>query len=153
MFSCEFCENAKNSDLNWTQTDSHLVGWTHIHLFYRTPPDDCFCTYLWQLFKINFIRYEPFIAKLIRVRSSHQSSFIKKSVLKNFSKFTGKHLCRRLFLTKLKTCSAMLLKKRLRHRNFSVIFGKFFKMSFYRTHQKTASEEWNEPYFKDRSYA
>ena len=30
-------------------------------------------------------------------RSSHQRCSIKKSVLKNFTKFTGKHLCQSLF--------------------------------------------------------
>ena len=32
-----------------------------------------------------------------RYRSSHQSCFVRKGVLKNFKKFTGKHLCQSLF--------------------------------------------------------
>ena len=31
-------------------------------------------------------------------RSSHQRCSIKTGVLRNFAKFTGKHLCQRLFL-------------------------------------------------------
>ena len=33
------------------------------------------------------------------VRSSHQSCSMKKGVLGNFAKFTGKHLCQNLFFT------------------------------------------------------
>ena len=46
-------------------------------------------------------------------RSSHWRRSLKKCVLKNFTKFTGKHLCWR---------PATLLKKRLRHRCFTVNF-------------------------------
>ena len=35
------------------------------------------------------------------LRSSHPEVFCKKGVLRNFAKFTGKHLCRSLFLIKL----------------------------------------------------
>ena len=34
-------------------------------------------------------------------RSSHRRCFIEKDALKNFTKFTGKHLCQSLFLIKL----------------------------------------------------
>ena len=34
-------------------------------------------------------------------RSSRQEVFCKKGVLKNFAKFTGKHLCQSLFLNKV----------------------------------------------------
>ena len=34
-------------------------------------------------------------------RSSHQRCAMKKGVLRNFSKFTGKHLCRSLFFNKV----------------------------------------------------
>ena len=33
----------------------------------------------------------------------------KKSVLKNFTKFTGKHLCQSIFLIKLQACSCSML--------------------------------------------
>ena len=38
-------------------------------------------------------------------RSNRPEVFYKKGVLKNFAKFTGKHLCRNLFLIKLKAFS------------------------------------------------
>ena len=56
-------------------------------------------------------------------RSSHQRCSIKKGVLRNFAKFTGKHLCRSLFLIKLQA---------LWHRCFSVNFAKFLETPFYR---------------------
>ena len=37
----------------------------------------------------------------IKVRSGRQEVFSKKSVLKNFAKFTGKHRCQSLFSTKV----------------------------------------------------
>ena len=43
---------------------------------------------------------------------------VKKGVLRNFAKFTGKHLCQRLFFNKV-------AKKRLWHRCFHMIFEKF----------------------------
>ena len=42
-------------------------------------------------------------------RSSRPEVFYKKGVLNNFEKFTGKHLCRSLFL--IKVASLTLLKK------------------------------------------
>ena len=38
---------------------------------------------------------------LVIVRSSRPEVFCKKDVLKNFAKFTGKHLCQRLFFNKV----------------------------------------------------
>ena len=46
--------------------------------------------------------------------------FCKKGVLKNFAKFTGKHLCR----------TSVLLKKRFRLRCFTVNFAKLLRTFF-----------------------
>ena len=47
-------------------------------------------------------------------RSSHRRCSVRKGVLKNFAKFTGKHLCQSLFFNKVADLrSATLLKKRL----------------------------------------
>ena len=63
-------------------------------------------------------------------RSSPPEVFCKKGVLKNFVKFTGKHLCQSLFLNKVAGLSpATLLKKRLWHR-CSMNFAKFLTTSF-----------------------
>ena len=48
------------------------------------------------------------------VRSSHQRCSVTNGVLRNFAKFTGKHLCQSLFFNKDAGLSpATLLKKRL----------------------------------------
>ena len=54
--------------------------------------------------------------------------FFKKGVLRNFAKFTGKHLYQSLFLNKVSGLRpATLLKKRLRYRCFPVNFAKFLR--------------------------
>ena len=40
-------------------------------------------------------------------RSSHQRCSIKKGVLRNFAKFTGKHLCQSLFFNKIAVAGEM----------------------------------------------
>ena len=60
-----------------------------------------------------------------KVRSSRPRVFCKIGVLKNFSKFTGKHLCQSLFFSKVAGLKpATLLKKRLWPRCFPVNFEK-----------------------------
>ena len=67
-------------------------------------------------------------------RSSHQRCSIKKGVLRDFAKFTGKHLYESLFLNKVIGLEpATLLKKRLWHRCFPVNLAKFLRTLFYRT--------------------
>ena len=68
-------------------------------------------------------------------RSSRPEVFCKKGVLKNFTKFTGKHLCQSLFFNKVAGFRfATLLKKILRRRCFSVDFAKFLRTSFLTEH-------------------
>ena len=60
---------------------------------------------------------------------------LKKGVLKNFAKSTGKRLCRSLSFNKVAGLrSAASLKKRLWHRCFSVNFAKSLRTPMYRTH-------------------
>ena len=62
---------------------------------------------------------------------SHQRCSIKKSILENSAKFSGKHLYQSLFFNKVKGLSpATLLKKRLWHRCFPVNFVKFLRTAF-----------------------
>ena len=59
------------------------------------------------------------------VRSSHHGCSVTKGVLRNFTKFTGKHVC---------LSPATLLKKRPWHRCFPLNFAKFLRTPFfYRT--------------------
>ena len=53
---------------------------------------------------------------------------VKKDILRNFSKFTGKHLCQNLFCNKVAGPKpATLLKKRLWHRYFHLNFTKVLR--------------------------
>ena len=57
--------------------------------------------------------------------------FYKKGALKNFTKFTGKHLCQSLFFNKVAGLRrATLLNKILWHRYFPVNFAKLLRTSF-----------------------
>ena len=68
-------------------------------------------------------------------RSSRPEVFYKTGVLRNFTKFTGKHLCQSLFFNKITGLSpATLLKKRLWHRRFPVNFAKFVRTPFLTEH-------------------
>ena len=63
-------------------------------------------------------------------RSSYRRCSIKKRVLKNIGKFTGKQLCWSLFNKVAGWRSTTLLKKRLRHWCFPVSFAKFLRTIF-----------------------
>ena len=61
-------------------------------------------------------------------RSSHRRCFVRKGVLRNLAKFTGKHLCQGLLMSGPKACN--FIKKRLWHRCFPVNFVKFLRIPF-----------------------
>ena len=61
-------------------------------------------------------------------RSSHQEVLCNKCVLRNFAKFTRKHLCQSLFLNKVSVLRhATLLKKGVWRKCFLVNFAKFLR--------------------------
>ena len=67
-----------------------------------------------------------FIIFTVKSRSSRPEVFCKKDILTNFAKFTGKHLCQRLFFNKVAGLRpANLLNNRLWYRCFLVNFVKF----------------------------
>ena len=73
-------------------------------------------------------------------RSSRPEMFCKKSVLRNFAKFTIKHLCKSPFFNKVAGLRpAALFKKKLRHMCFPVNFANFQEHLFYRTPLVAAS--------------
>ena len=64
-------------------------------------------------------------------RSSYQRCSLRNCVLRNFTKFMGKHLCASLFFNKVAVLRpATLSKKRLKRRCFPVSFAKFLKTPF-----------------------
>ena len=67
----------------------------------------------------------------LNFRSSHRGRSVRKDVLRNFAKFTRKHLCRSLFFNKVAGLRQLfLLKERLLHRCFPVNFAKFLRKPF-----------------------
>ena len=58
---------------------------------------------------------------------SHQRCSVRKGGLRNFAKFTGKHLCQSLFFNK--ACN--FIKKRLWNRCFPMNFAKFPRATFF----------------------
>ena len=79
------------------------------------------------VFKFTFWCMLPFFTENTRNhRCRHRRCFVKKSALRNFVKFTGKHLSQSLFFNKVAGLRpATLLKKRLWHSCFHVNFAKF----------------------------
>ena len=71
------------------------------------------------------------IPLLSMCRSSRPEVFCKRSVLRIFANFTGKHQCQTLFLIKVPDLRLeTLLKKRLWHRCFPVNSAKFLRTPF-----------------------
>ena len=65
---------------------------------------------------------------LQKYRSSRLEVFCRKGVLRNFEKFTGKHLCQSLLFNKVAGLRTVtLLKKRFWYTCFPVNFSKFLK--------------------------
>ena len=62
------------------------------------------------------------------VRNSRPEVFCKKGVLRNFTKFKGKHLCQSLFL------SYSFIKKAILAQVFSSEFCEISKNTFYKEH-------------------
>ena len=76
-------------------------------------------------------------------RSCHQRCSIKKGVLKNFAKFTGKHVCQSpLFNQVAGLRPATLQKERLWHRCFFCELCEIFKNTFFTEHLWTTLVLW-----------
>ena len=89
------------------------------------------CSQFWKVFK-KTIRLSN---QLYADRSSCPEAFYEKVVLRNFAKFTGKHVYQSLFFNNVAGLrSATLLKKRLWHRRFTVNFSKLLIIPFLTEH-------------------
>ena len=76
------------------------------------------------------------------VKSSRSEVFCKKGVLRNFTKFTGKHRRQSLFFNKVAGLRPVtLLKKRLQRRCFPVNFYEIFKNTYFVEHLGTVASE------------
>ena len=76
--------------------------------------------------QIGLSEFRKLWRSLCSRKSSQRRCSVKKGVLTNFAKFTGKTCVRVSFLIKLQA----LLKKRLWHRCFHVNFAKFVRAPF-----------------------
>ena len=96
--------------------------------------------HLWVLFQ-----KDEMFAYYCLLRSSRLEVFWKKGVLRNFAKFTGKHLCQSLFFNNvagLKACN--FIEKENLAQVFSMNFAKFLNTFFYRTPPMAASVYYHE---------
>ena len=80
------------------------------------------------------------------IRSSHQRCSMKKGVLRNFTKFTGKHLCQSLFFNKVaglrpQTCN--FIKKEPLAQVFCCEFCENSKNTLFTEHLWTSASELN----------
>ena len=83
-------------------------------------------------YQLNILQYViGSLLEIERKRSIHGRCSVRKGVLRNLARFTGKHLCHSLFLNKVGGLRpANLLKKRLWHMFFPVNFAKFLRTTF-----------------------
>ena len=69
---------------------------------------------------------------VLNSRSSHQRCSVKKGVLRNFAKFTGKHLCQSLFFNKVAGGACFKLIIYTRPFSFNLITSSFLTFLFVR---------------------
>ena len=85
----------------------------------------------------NFLQDTLSRTMLIISRSSHWRCAIKKGVVKNFAKFTGKHQCQSVFFSKVWDLRPItILKEGPWHRLFSLNFAKCFRTLFLQNHSR-----------------
>ena len=83
--------------------------------------------------QLNLLAMFQFLTNISKFRTTHRSGHrrfsIKKGVLKNFAKFTGKHLCQSLFF---QACN--FIKKETLAQVFFCAFCEIFKNRFFTEH-------------------
>ena len=98
--------------------------------------------------KIHFIS-EHFI--LFIFRSSHQGCSVRKGVLRNFAKFTGKHLRQSLFSNKVAGAACNFIKKETLAQMFSCEFCGISKKAFFTEHLWVTVSRWTVSKNNERS--
>ena len=77
----------------------------------------------------------------VLLRSSHWRCSVRKGVLRNFAKFTGKHLCQSLFLNKVAGSGCSFIKKETLSHMFSCEFCEISLNTFFTEHIRTAASD------------
>ena len=80
-------------------------------------------------------------------RSSWPEVFCRKVVLRNFSKFTGKHMCQRLFFNKVVGLACNFIKKETLVQVFSCEFWEISKNTFFTEHLRWLLLKFSHWYF------
>ena len=73
----------------------------------------------------------------VDVRSSHRRCYVRKGVLRNFAKFTGKNLCQSLFFNKVPG----FIKRETLAQVFSCQFCEISKNTFFREHLRVTASK------------
>ena len=102
----------------WTRTSVWLIPAVYLNFC-------CKINFLNLMFSQYLFQKHPILTVFLSEAVARRCS-VRKCVLRNFVKFTGKHLCQ----CWLRLRPATLLKKRLRHGCFPVNFAKFLKTPF-----------------------
>ena len=72
-------------------------------------------------------------------RSRHRRCSVTKDVIRKFSKFTGKHLCQRLFLNKVASAACNFNEKEALAQVFSYEFYEISKNAFFAEYLQTTA--------------
>ena len=92
-----------------------------------------------SMMEIKELVYSNILSSVLR--SSHRRCSVKKGVLRNFTKLTGKHLCQSLFFNKVVGQACNFIKKETLAQVFSCKFCEICKNTFsYRTALVAAKE-------------
>ena len=81
------------------------------------------------------------------LKSSHQRCSLKKGVLRNFAKLTGKHLCQSLFFNKVAGAACNFIKKETLSQVFSCEFCDISKNTSLTEHLWTTASVFNNTFF------
>ena len=100
------------------------------HLFWRTSANDCTYTTHCLLTVLLYIQHLPH-HHCYDSEAVDRKCSIKKGVLRNFAKFSGKYLCQSLFFHKITGLRPATLLKKTLAQVFSCDFCKISKNTFY----------------------
>ena len=160
MFYCQFCEISKNTFFYRTppvaasekclETVFVFSVAVRGYRFNRgtlrlEENEQLACYFSWGRIFLTCLSLKPVGWMRIKLfRSCNRRCSIKKGVLKNFAKFTGKHLHQSLFFFKSSSTQACnFIKIETLARGFSGEFCKFFKNTFFTEHLwATTSDCW-----------
>ena len=107
--------------------------------------------YYWRGFPINFAEYfrtailQNICERMLLIlswsfyRSNHQRCSMRKGVLRNFAKLTGKHLCQNLFFNKVAGLRPDFIKKETLAQVFSCNFVGISRNTFFTEHHRMAA--------------